>query len=50
MPKSQNENYVSELSELDSRYTIGPDGALTIRNLELGAAARKEDMKCENEF
>lgn len=24
--------------------TIGPDGALTVRNLELGAAARKEDM------
>lgn len=24
------------LAELDSRYTIGPDGALTIRNLEIG--------------
>lgn len=27
---------VAELSELDSRYTIGPDGALTVRNLEIG--------------
>lgn len=27
---------LAELSELDGRYTIGPDGALTIRNLEIG--------------
>lgn len=27
---------LAELSELDSRYTTGPDGALTIRNLEIG--------------
>ena len=27
---------LAELSELDSRYTTGPDGALTIRNLEMG--------------
>lgn len=45
MPKSQNENSVAQLPGLDSRYTIGPDGALTVKNLELGAAARKEDTK-----
>lgn len=30
------EKLLAELPELDSRYTIGPDGALTIRNLEIG--------------
>lgn len=42
---------LAELPTLDSRCNIGPDEALTIRNLKLGAvAARKEDMKCENDF
>lgn len=27
---------LAELSELDSRYTTGPDGALTVSNLEIG--------------
>ena len=30
------EKLLAELPELDSRYSIGPDGALTIRNLEIG--------------
>lgn len=30
------EKLLAELPELDSRYTIGPDGALTVRNLEIG--------------
>ena len=35
---------LAELPERDNRYTIGSDGALTVRNLELGAAARKEEL------
>lgn len=35
---------LTELPERDNRYIIGPDGALTVRNLELGAAARKEEL------
>ena len=34
---------LAELPERDNRYTIGSDGALTVRNLELGATARKEE-------
>lgn len=30
------EKLLAELPELDSRYTIGPDGALTIQHLEIG--------------
>lgn len=35
---------LAELPERDNRYIIGSDGALTVRNLELGAAARKEEL------
>ena len=35
---------LAELPERDNRYIIGSDGALTVKNLELGAAARKEEL------
>ena len=35
---------LAELPERDNRYIIGSDGALTVKNLEMGAVARKEEL------